>query len=74
MEQHEQLMSEFENNYTEFKNHSFEMQHTFFRAVEEREEGFFNSLAQLAQVSVDYPQRSRLARSIYSSTCRGALK
>ena len=46
-------MSEFENNYTEFKNHSLEMQHNFFRAVEEREEGFFNSLAQLAQVSVD---------------------
>lgn len=50
VEQHEQLMGEFEIKYTEFKNHCFEMQHNFFRAVEEHEEGYFNSLAQLAQV------------------------
>ncbi len=50
VEQHEQLMGEFETKYTEFKNHCFEMQHNFFRAVEEHEEGYFNSLAQLAQV------------------------
>lgn len=43
-------MGEFESNYTELKNHCFEMQHNFFRAVEEHEEGFFNSMAQLAQV------------------------
>lgn len=44
-------MGEFEIKYTEFKNHCFEMQHNFFRAVEEHEEGYFNSLAQLAQVT-----------------------
>ncbi|CAM9371112.1 unnamed protein product, partial [Hapterophycus canaliculatus] len=31
VEQHEQLMGEFETKYTEFKNHCFEMQHNFFR-------------------------------------------
>lgn len=51
VEQHEQLMSEFEGNYTELKNHCFELQHNFFRAVEEHEEAFFNSVGQLAQVS-----------------------
>lgn len=51
VEQHEQLMGEFEGKYTELKNHCFEMQHNFFRAVEEHEEGFFNSMAQLAQVT-----------------------
>lgn len=50
VEQHEQLTGELENNYTELKNHCFEMQHAFFRAVEEYEEGFFGSMAQLAQV------------------------
>ncbi|CAM9261125.1 unnamed protein product [Ascophyllum nodosum] len=49
VEQHEQLMGEFETNYTELKDHCFEMQHTFFRAVEEHEEGFFSSIMQLAQ-------------------------
>lgn len=44
-------MGEFEGKYTELKNHCFEMQHNFFRAVEEHEEGFFNSVTQLAQVN-----------------------
>lgn len=43
-------MSEFETKYNELKNHSFEMQNNFFRAVEEHEQAFFNSVGQLAQV------------------------
>lgn len=50
VEQHEQLMSEFEGKYTELKNHCFEMQHNFFRAVEEHEDAYFNSVGHLAQV------------------------
>lgn len=49
VEQHEQLMGEFEGKYGELRNHCFEMQHNFFRAVEEHEEAFFNSMGQLAQ-------------------------
>ncbi|CBN75927.1 Protein phosphatase 1, regulatory subunit, and related proteins [Ectocarpus siliculosus] len=60
VEQHEQLMGEFETNYTEFKNHCFEMQHNFFRAVEEHEEGYFNSLAQLAQDMLEKMAKNEL--------------
>lgn len=42
-------MNEFEIKYTELKNESLELQHAFFRAVEEHEEAFFNSTGQLAQ-------------------------
>ncbi|CAN0318801.1 unnamed protein product, partial [Ectocarpus sp. 4 AP-2014] len=60
VEQHEQLMGEFETNYTEFKNLCFEMQHNFFRAVEEHEEGYFNSLAQLAQDMLEKMAKNEL--------------
>ncbi|CAM9309546.1 unnamed protein product [Scytosiphon promiscuus] len=60
VEQHEQLMGEFETKYTEFKNHCFEMQHNFFRAVEEHEEGYFNSLAQLAQDMLEKVAKNEL--------------
>lgn len=65
VEQHEQLMNEFDKKYTELKNHCSEMQHNFFRAVEEHEEGYFNSLTQLAQVS------RRSLRNIYETRGQG---
>eukprot|EP00903_Cladosiphon_okamuranus_P006381 g6246.t1 len=64
VEQHEQLMGEFEVKYTEFKNHCFEMQHNFFRAVEEHEEGYFNSVAQLAQDMLEKVAKNELPEDV----------
>lgn len=44
-------MAELDGKYSELRNQCFEMQNSFFRAVEEYEEGFFTSIQRLAQAS-----------------------
>ncbi|CAM9289298.1 unnamed protein product [Phaeothamnion confervicola] len=60
VEQHEQLLGEFETAFGELRAQCFELQQTFFRSVEEHEEHLFAAAGQLAQDALERAAKNEL--------------
>ncbi|CAM9890908.1 unnamed protein product, partial [Chrysoparadoxa australica] len=64
VEQHTELLNEFEGKYSELRNQCYELQQSFFRACEEHEENYFTAVGQLAQDILEKGAKNELPDDI----------